>query len=74
MTDANLVLGRLQPEFFPHIFGPHDNEPLDADATHAAFAALTVEINAYTSSHAGEHVSVTDAALGFIRVANEAMW
>lgn len=30
-TDANLVLGRILPQFFPHIFGPQENEPLDAD-------------------------------------------
>ena len=29
ITDANLLLGRLIPEFFPKIFGPAENEPLD---------------------------------------------
>lgn len=37
ITDANLLLGRLLPEFFPKIFGPHENEPLDQAATHLAF-------------------------------------
>lgn len=32
ITDANLVLGRILPDFFPKIFGPHENEPLDGDA------------------------------------------
>lgn len=31
LADTNLVLGRILPAFFPHIFGPQENEPLDAD-------------------------------------------
>lgn len=45
ITDANLVLGRLLPEFFPKIFGPHENEPLDYERTYEAFKVLTAEIN-----------------------------
>ena len=30
ITDANLLLGRIQPEFFPRVFGPNADEPLDA--------------------------------------------
>lgn len=45
ITDANLILGRLLPEFFPKIFGPHENEPLDYQRTKAAFERLTLEIN-----------------------------
>lgn len=45
ITDANLVLGRLLPEYFPKIFGPHENEPLDKVNTFTAFEALTAEIN-----------------------------
>ena len=44
VTDANLVLGRLLPEFFPKIFGPKENEPLDLEATRAAFKKLTQEV------------------------------
>ena len=44
VTDANLVLGRLLPEFFPKIFGPKENEPLDLKATRAAFKKLTQEV------------------------------
>jgi 5-oxoprolinase (ATP-hydrolysing) len=50
ITDANLVLGRLLPSHFPHIFGPNENEPLDLDGSRDAFAALTREINAYYQS------------------------
>ena len=49
MTDANLVLGRLLPNFFPKIFGPKENEPLDEKATRAAFKALTNEVRKYNN-------------------------
>lgn len=44
VTDANLVLGRLLPQYFPHIFGPNENEPLDKAATVQAFKELTEEV------------------------------
>ena len=31
VTDANLMLGKLQPDFFPAIFGPNQDQPLDAE-------------------------------------------
>ena len=74
ITDANLVLGRLLPEFFPKIFGPHENEPLDFDLTSKAFEKLTEQINDSNKQQGvSESCSVADVALGFIRVANEAM-
>jgi len=45
VTDANLVLGRLIPDYFPKIFGKSENEPLDTDASKRAFEQLTAEIN-----------------------------
>jgi N-methylhydantoinase A/oxoprolinase/acetone carboxylase beta subunit len=45
ITDANLLLGRLMPEYFPKIFGPNENQPLDYDATKLAFEELTTQIN-----------------------------
>eukprot|EP00741_Cyanophora_paradoxa_P015448 tig00020892_g14911.t1 len=75
VTDANLLLGRLLPEFFPKIFGPSEDQPLDADGTRAAFEKITDEINAYFASHGGGTGPMTpdEVAYGFIRVANEAM-
>ena len=32
VTDANVMVGKLIPDFFPKIFGPEQNQPLDADA------------------------------------------
>lgn len=45
ITDANLLLGRLLPDYFPKIFGPNENEALDFEATKQAFEALTEEVN-----------------------------
>lgn len=47
VTDANLVLGRLNPEYFPKIFGPKENEGLDVAIARSKFEELTKEINTY---------------------------
>ncbi|KAJ2789375.1 hypothetical protein H4R21_006754, partial [Coemansia helicoidea] len=79
VTDANLVLGRLRAEHFPHIFGPSEDQPLDVDAARALFEALAADINAETrSQHAAagrRHTdkSAMEIALGFVQVANETM-
>ena len=50
VTDANLLLGRLQPGYFPHIFGPNENQPLDIDEVQKQFADLTHQINTEQST------------------------
>ena len=50
ITDANLVLGRILPDFFPKIFGEAENEALDADASRAALRDLAKQINAGSGS------------------------
>ena len=40
VTDANVMLGRIQPDHFPHVFGPDGNQPLDVNVVRAGFAAL----------------------------------
>ena len=45
MTDANLVLGRIAPAFFPAIFGPSEDAPLDAGAAEAGMRVLADQIN-----------------------------
>ena len=69
VTDANLVLGRVLPEYFPKIFGPNEDEALDYESSYEAFSALAERINAET----GETLSTEEVAMGFLRVANEAM-
>src|SRR6185437_6469464 len=43
-TVANVMLGKLQPDFFPAIFGPGQDQPLDAGAVRDKFTALAAEI------------------------------
>ena len=69
VTDANLFLGRLLPEFFPKIFGKNEDEGLDPDASKKLFEELTQEINSST----GKSMSADEVAYGFIKIANETM-
>ncbi len=69
VTDANLMLGRIQPEFFPHVFGPNADEPLDADAVHEKFTELGREIENAT----GDARKPEEVAEGFRRIAVENM-
>jgi 5-oxoprolinase (ATP-hydrolysing) len=69
VTDANLYLGRLLPDFFPKIFGKNENEGLDKDASEKLFAELTEQINKET----GKSMSADEVAYGFIKIANETM-
>ena len=73
VTDANLVLGRLHPDYFPKIFGPNENEALDLEASRAALEKLTAEINKYSTEKNLPQMSLEEVALGFLRVANEVM-
>lgn len=45
VTDANLMLGRLIPDYFPKIFGKTEKEPLDIEASRRAFEKLAESIN-----------------------------
>jgi 5-oxoprolinase (ATP-hydrolysing) len=65
VTDANVMLGKLQPDHFPKIFGPRGDEPLDQAGVAAKFAALAQEI--------GDGRSAEAVADGFIRIAVENM-
>ncbi|VAI49425.1 unnamed protein product [Triticum turgidum subsp. durum] len=75
ITDANLILGTVIPEYFPSIFGPNENLPLDYEATKKAFEELAVEINSYRKSQdpSVKGMTIEEIALGFVNVANEAM-
>ncbi len=65
LTDANMMLGKLDPESFPHIFGPDHNLPPDRAAVEAAFTEL--------AEHMGGAISAHEAADGAIRVGVESM-
>jgi 5-oxoprolinase (ATP-hydrolysing) len=61
VTDANLMLGKIQPQYFPHVFGPGGNEALDDAAVRSAFKELTAEI--------GDGRSAEAVAEGFVQIA-----
>ncbi|KAF1344993.1 5-oxoprolinase [Delphinella strobiligena] len=73
VTDANLFLGRLLPEYFPKIFGPKEDQPLDREVTTQKFLALTEDINNEQRSNGAATFSPEEVALGFLKVANEGM-
>ena len=64
VTDANIVLGRVQPDWFPHVFGETSDQPLDVDASRAALAELAEAMGLDTPEAAAE---------GFLAVAVESM-
>ena len=70
ITDANLLLGRLDPDSFPKIFGKNEDQGLDLEATRINFEIIAAEIrkDAFNSNK-----TMDEIALGFIKVANEAM-
>ncbi len=65
VTDANVEVGKLIPDFFPKIFGPNQNEPLDAEAVRKAFDELEGEMRGGLKRE--------QIADGFIRIAVENM-
>ncbi|MFN5097024.1 hydantoinase B/oxoprolinase family protein [Limnohabitans sp.] len=63
VTDANVMVGKVQPRFFPSVFGPEANQPLDAEVVHGHFAKLAAQ-----TGRAAE-----DVAHGFIQIAVQQM-
>jgi 5-oxoprolinase (ATP-hydrolysing) len=65
VTDANVMLGRVQPAFFPQVFGPDGDRPLDAAVVRHGFAELAGEIARAT----GDRRSPEEVAAGFLEIA-----
>ena len=64
VTDANVMVGKLIPDFFPKIFGPHQDQPLDGGAVRHGFKNLAQKIGGKTPE---------EIADGFITIAVENM-
>ena len=73
VTDANLFLGRLLPEYFPQIFGPNEDQSLDTQVTAKKFAELTAVINQEQRAKGQIEFTPEQVALGFLNVADESM-
>jgi 5-oxoprolinase (ATP-hydrolysing) len=65
VTDCNVMLGKLQPDFFPRVFGPDADQPLDADVVGEKFETLCEEIRGATGDERGPK----QVAEGFLSIA-----
>lgn len=70
VTDCNVVLGKVQPDTFPSVFGPGGDAPLDTEAPRARFETLAGEIAEATGQ---PRLSVEALAEGFLRIAVDNM-
>ncbi|GAB4351084.1 MAG: hydantoinase B/oxoprolinase family protein [Gammaproteobacteria bacterium] len=69
VTDCNVMLGKLQPEHFPKVFGPNADQPLDAEIVREKFARLAETIREAT----GDSRTPEQVAEGFLAIAVENM-
>src|SRR5699024_2994775 len=70
VTDANLMLGRIQPAYLPHVFGPSGDAPVDVEVVREAFDTLATRV----ADETGDTRTPEEVAEGFgqIAVANMA--
>lgn len=69
VTDCNVMMGKLSADFFPAVFGPNADRPLDAEAVRAKFEAMAAEVEAAT----GRPVTPGELAEGFVTIAVQNM-
>jgi 5-oxoprolinase (ATP-hydrolysing) len=69
VTDCNLMLGKLQPDYFPRIFGQNSDQALDREIVQKQFADLAQEIESAT----GSSLTPQQVAAGFLAIAVENM-
>jgi 5-oxoprolinase (ATP-hydrolysing) len=65
VTDANVLLGRIQPDHFPRVFGSRGDQPLDAEVTKQEFTELSRQITEATGDTRGPE----EVAAGFTEIA-----
>ncbi len=70
VTDCNVMLGKLNPDHFPHVFGPDGDAPLDAQTVRDAFAGLARQV----AQETGEpQRAPEEIATGFLQIAVDNM-
>lgn len=69
ITDCNVMLGKIQADFFPNIFGPNADQPLDVSRVEKSFQQLANNITEAT----GKKIIPTEVAEGFLNIAIENM-
>ncbi len=70
VTDCNVMLGKIQPAYFPKVFGPHGDQSLDVNPVREGFGVLAHEIVAATGKPEQSSEAVAE---GFLRIAVENM-
>ena len=66
VTDANVLLGKIQPAFFPSVFGPKADESLDSAVVREKFEVLAAKL---PINQQGQKPSIEHLAEGFIKIA-----
>ncbi len=69
VTDANVMVGKINPDFFPQVFGPDGDQPMDSEVVFQKFADMSAEIEKST----GDKRSPVEVADGFLKIAVENM-
>ncbi|MDH5489625.1 MAG: hydantoinase B/oxoprolinase family protein [Rhodospirillaceae bacterium] len=69
VTDCNVMLGRIQPRFFPNVFGANANQPLDSEIVNELFSKLALEVE----KASGKKQTPQSIAEGFLHIAVENM-
>ncbi len=69
VTDCNVMVGKVDPDLFPKVFGPHGDEALDAEVVRRKFAELAADVEAKT----GVTRTSEEVAAGFLQIAVENM-
>ncbi len=70
VTDCNILLGKIQPRYFPQVFGPKGNQPLDTATVRSGFQSLAETIAEATGLPVQSPEKVAE---GFLRIAVENM-
>ena len=73
VTDANVMVGKIQPRYFPHVFGRAGNEALSYDVVEAGFRALAARTGARAAVAGAPAMSAEACAEGFINIAVQQM-
>ncbi|MQA86351.1 MAG: 5-oxoprolinase [Streptosporangiales bacterium] len=69
VTDANVMLGRVHAEYFPSVFGPGADQPLDVEIVRERFAALAREIEAEAGTERTPARTPEEVAAGYLDIA-----
>ena len=70
VTDCNVLLGKLHPEYFPNVFGKSGKEPLNKKIVKDKFLLMSQEVSKKTD---GSQIDIFLLAEGFLKIAVENM-